>query len=266
MHVTLTSWRRSHSTKCKSKVNYLCLLNFSCSVCDLCYGSCINCSVPNCQIPFHPTCALRSGLYMTVEDNCKSKIGVKLFSFCFYHSAKAKSVKGSTNNRMEFILDQLNMGSNNTAAECYKVEMRVLQSELQFLFRNQKLASWRVVLISSSVGLKLRTIWVWRVKLWNKSTTIGWNEGNYSIKYQFKSITFRRSNHNRPLICPYEANDKFTALKFRDDNPPKPTKKPQLVNPTDQDMEEMVNEYAKAHCILDKVSVFYSWIDLLVSV
>lgn len=57
---------------------------------------------------------------MCVEDNNKAKIGVKLFSFCAYHSDRAKSVKNSTNNRMEFVLDQLNMGNTNTATECYK--------------------------------------------------------------------------------------------------------------------------------------------------
>lgn len=92
-----------------------------CSVCDLCYGSTIACSVPNCKIPFHPTCGLRAGLYMFVEDSDKAKIGVKLFSFCAYHSDKARSVRNNTNNRMEFILDQLNMGNSNFSTECYKV-------------------------------------------------------------------------------------------------------------------------------------------------
>lgn len=63
----------------------------------------------------------------------------------------------------------------------------------------------------------------------------------------------RRGNHNRPLISPYEANDKFIAIKFKDDSPPKPIKKSQVSAETDEDTERMITEYAKAHCILDKV-------------
>lgn len=83
-----------------------------------------------------------------------------------------------------------------------------------------------------------------------------WVKRRYLFNFQahINQLIFRRGNHNRPLICPYEANDKFVALKFRDDNPPKASKKPQVIDATDEDMEAMVQEYAKAHCILDKVN------------
>jgi len=54
------------------------------------------------------------------------------------------------------------------------------------------------------------------------------------------------------LVNHYEAIEKFLGARFRDDNPPKIMKKPRIVDTTDECLEEMINDYAKAHCILDK--------------
>ncbi|KAI6240046.1 Protein Jade-3 [Aphelenchoides fujianensis] len=103
--------------------------NKTCSVCDLCYGTCIECIVPDCKIPFHATCGLRSGLFMFVEDSEKSKIGVRLFHFCAFHSEKAR--QGCDKKRMDLVLERLTAATDDPGVECYK-RSRICKLESSF--------------------------------------------------------------------------------------------------------------------------------------
>ncbi|KAI6215462.1 hypothetical protein M3Y94_00387600 [Aphelenchoides besseyi] len=195
----------------------------TCSICDLCYGSCIMCSVPNCKIPFHPTCGLRGRLYMFIEDNSKSKIGVKLFSFCVYHSEKARQVRSRSNNRMESVLQLLNVPDLNISTECYK-KSRICKMESSF----ERFVNWKR--LADEVNLPRDLM---------KSIFAHW-------------IKRRRQAGNRPLVPISEANEIFVSSRFREDVARNAIKRMTNTRMTDEDIDGMIKDYTKAHCVLDK--------------
>uniref|UniRef100_A0A914XQA3 Uncharacterized protein n=1 Tax=Plectus sambesii TaxID=2011161 RepID=A0A914XQA3_9BILA len=58
-----------------------------CSVCDRREGACIQCSVKNCRIAYHVTCAQRNHQYMKISQCATATGGVRLVSYCGKHSA-----------------------------------------------------------------------------------------------------------------------------------------------------------------------------------
>lgn len=62
---------------------------------------------------------------MFVEDNDNAKNGYKMFSFCFYHSDKAKEVQKVNSGQVgiEFILEQLDHDGSNANIESYKASV-----------------------------------------------------------------------------------------------------------------------------------------------
>ncbi|KAI6188590.1 hypothetical protein M3Y98_00370800 [Aphelenchoides besseyi] len=195
----------------------------TCSICDLCYGSCIMCSVPNCKIPFHPTCGLRGHLYMFIEDNSKAKIGVKLFSFCVYHSEKARQIRSKSNNQMESVLQLLNVSDLNISTECYK-KSQICKMESSF----DRFVNWKR--LADEVNLPRDLM---------KSIFAHW-------------VKRRRQAGNRPLVPISEANEIFVSSRFREDPTWNAFKQTFQIQATHKDIDSMVKDYTKAHCILDK--------------
>lgn len=58
---------------------------------------------------------------MSVEDSSSAKIGVRMFTFCSYHSEKARLVQNDHDGGSAFILEQLKGSSRDVSLECYKV-------------------------------------------------------------------------------------------------------------------------------------------------
>lgn len=194
-----------------------------CSVCDIAYGSCIKCSVRNCGIPFHPTCGLRGGLLMFVEDNNNAKNGYKMFSFCFYHSNKAKEVQNSTSGNIgiDFILEKLDNDGSNANIASYKMS-QLCKLEEHF----DKFVNWRTL-----------------------ATKLNINKDLMLIIYEYW-VRKRRENSNRPFINALEANEFFIKDKFKPNiTPKKPRKQKEAANITD---DARVKAFADAHMKLDR--------------
>ncbi|KAK7888755.1 hypothetical protein WMY93_024315 [Mugilogobius chulae] len=97
-HVSCALWIPEVSIACPermepiTKVSHIPPSRWSliCSLCKIKTGACIQCSVKNCTIPFHVTCAFEHSLEMkTILDEGDE---VKFKSFCLKHS-KPKSVE-----------------------------------------------------------------------------------------------------------------------------------------------------------------------------
>ncbi|KAK9668556.1 hypothetical protein RND81_13G068400 [Saponaria officinalis] len=66
-----------------------------CSICDIAYGACIQCSNPTCRVAYHPLCARAAGLCVELEnedrlhlisfDEDEEEQCIRLYSFCEKH-------------------------------------------------------------------------------------------------------------------------------------------------------------------------------------
>uniref|UniRef100_A0A914CNC1 Uncharacterized protein n=1 Tax=Acrobeloides nanus TaxID=290746 RepID=A0A914CNC1_9BILA len=70
-----------------------------CSVCDTRQGACIQCSIKNCTVAFHVSCAQRSGFKMRIENDETEKIGVRMVSYCKKHSQDEISLQKDSKNQ-----------------------------------------------------------------------------------------------------------------------------------------------------------------------
>jgi len=163
---------------------------------------------------------------MFVEDSNASKIGVKLFSFCAYHSEKARSVRIGMNKTVccdEFVLAQLNVTKTNTALECYEnSQLYKLENSFASFVNWQELAEDLEMPID--VMESIFNHWVRR----------------------------RTLNHNRPLLDLCEANEVYLMSRFKETDIRPLVIKKQVQEKMEEDWKFMVKEYAHAQTILDK--------------
>ncbi|XP_068175332.1 protein Jade-3 isoform X2 [Antennarius striatus] len=175
-HVSCALWIPEVSIACPermepiTKVSHIPPSRWSliCSLCKLKTGACIQCSVKNCTIPFHVTCAFEHSLEMkTILDEGDE---VKFKSFCLKHS---KSKTGETG---------LSPARSKPAAEVEKVGQRAqrlqeLEEEFYALIQLQEVAQ--------ALGLSDRLA---------------------DFIYQYWKLK-RKSNFNRALLPPKEEEE-----------------------------------------------------------
>ncbi|CAD5222376.1 unnamed protein product [Bursaphelenchus xylophilus] len=194
-----------------------------CSVCDLCYGSVIKCSVPNCKLAFHSTCGLRGGLLMFIEDNLNSKIGVKMFSFCYLHSEQARSVgKAPGNNGVDFLMGEFTTDEKIVASESYKMS-KLSKIEAQF----DQLVNWRQ--LSECTGVSKETM---------KEIFDYWAEK-------------RKKSGNRIMVNQTELNEIYIKKKYKKEIIKK-WEKEEPKEDNEQQNAELVKEFAESHWKLDR--------------
>ncbi|CAD5217769.1 unnamed protein product [Bursaphelenchus okinawaensis] len=193
-----------------------------CCVCDLRYGSCIKCTAPGCKMAFHPTCGVRGGLLMFIEDNESSKMGVKMLSFCYYHSEEAlKAQKDNYKREAEEIVqcDE----DDNVYEKSYKMSQEVRRvaeegykrSKLRKVEDNfDSLVNWRKMAddLGISRDIMKEIFYYWTEKRRENNNRIMVNQMELNEIYIKKALTFDYVVNKEQPSVPEETSEQNAGL------------------------------------------------------